>query len=194
MKMATIGTAIRLNDMMSAPIRHIVNAMDGMLSSWNELESSTRSGLNVNGMETVRANLKLATQSLDDMEREQREFNKQVHEGTNAMDGLTDKILGAVGAFIGMQGVQKLVNLSDSFTQTTARLNMINDGAQTTEELFDKITASANRSRASIATTADTVAKLSLNAGDAFGSNDETILFAENLNKLFAIAGNHDIF
>ena len=187
--MATIGTAIRLNDMMSAPIRHIVDAMDGMLSTWTDLESSTRSGLNVNGVESVRANLKLASESLNDMEREQKEFNRQVHEGSNAMDGLTDKIIGAVGAFAGMQGLQKLVNLSDSFTQTTARLNMINDGAQTTDVLFDKIAASANRARANIATTADTVAKLSLNAGDAFSSNDETILFAENLNKLFAIAG-----
>jgi tape measure domain-containing protein len=140
-------------------------------------------------MESVRANLRLATNALDEMEQEQREFNRQVQNGSNAMDGLTDKIIGAVGAFAGMQGLQKLVNLSDSFTQTTARLNMINDGAQTTDELFDKIAASADRARANIATTADTVAKLSLNAGDAFASNDETILFAENLNKLFAIAG-----
>lgn len=187
--MATIQSAIKLNDMMSAPIRHIVDAMDGMLSTWNELEANTRSGLNVNGVEKVRANLKMATQSLDQMEQEQKQFNKEVQNGANAMDGLTGTIMGAVGAYAGLQGAKQLVQLSDSFVQTQARLNMINDGTQTTSELFDKIVASADRARASISTTADTVAKLSLNAGDAFGSNDETILFAENLNKLFAIAG-----
>ena len=187
--MATIGTAIRLNDMMSAPLRHITNAMDDMLSMWDSLESSTASGLDVGNMERMRAEIKLATQGLDDMEEQQEQFNREVQNGTNAMDGLTDTILGAVGAYASLQGLQQLVNLSDNFTQTTARLNMVNDGAQTTDELFDKIAASADRARANIALTADTVAKLSLNAGDAFASNDETILFTENLNKLFAIAG-----
>lgn len=189
MKMATIGTAIRLNDMMSAPIRNITNAMNMMLSSWNDLDDATSSGLDVRNVETIRSELNQATRALDQMGKEQEQFNREVQEGSNAMDGLTDKIIGAVGAFAGMQGLQQLVNLSDSFTQTTARLNMINDGAQTTDELFDKIAASADRARARISQTADTVAKLSLNADDAFASNDETILFAENLNKLFAIAG-----
>lgn len=189
MNMATIGTAIRLNDMMSAPIRNITNAMNMMLSSWNKVDSATSGGLDVGNVEAIRAELNQATRALDQMGKEQDEFNDKVKEGTSVADGLTNTILGAVGAFVGLQGLQQLADLSDSFTQTTARLNMINDGSQTTEELFDKITASADRSRASISATADTVAKLSLNAGDAFGSNDETILFAENLNKLFAIAG-----
>jgi tape measure domain-containing protein len=189
MKMATIGTAIRLNDMMSTPIRNITNAMNMMLSSWNDLDDATSSGLDVRNIESIRSELNQATRALDQMGNEQQQFNRHVQNGSNAMDGLTDKILGAVSAYAGMQGLQKLVNLSDEFTQTTARLNMINDGTQNTDELFDKITASANRARASISQTADTVAKLSLNAGDAFDSNDETILFAENLNKLFAIAG-----
>jgi tape measure domain-containing protein len=187
--MATIGTAIQLNDMMSAPIKSITNAMNMMLSTWEDLESSTRSGLDVGNVEAIRSELNQATRAIDQMTDEQEEFNRTAKEGAQAMDGLADTILGAVGAYVSLQSLGKLVNLSDSLTQTMARLNMINDGAQTTDELFDKIAASADRSRASISATADTVAKLSLNAGDAFGSNDETILFAENLNKLFAIAG-----
>lgn len=187
--MATIGTAIKLNDMMSAPIRNIIDGMNMMLSTWQDLEDATSSGLNVKDVEAIRSKFNQAHDALDQMGNEQKEFNRYVDNGSSAVDGLTDKIIGAVGAFAGLQGLQQLVNLSDSFTQTTARLNMINDESQTTEELFDKIAASADRARARISATADTVAKLSLNAGDAFGSNDETILFAENLNKLFAIAG-----
>ena len=120
---------------------------------------------------------------------EQGRFTNEIRESSSAADGLTNKIMGMVGAYASLQGLQKLVNLSDKATQTTARLSMIVDDGGSVEELEDKIMASAKRSRASYLETADTVAKLSLNAGDAFGSNNETILFAENLNKLFAIAG-----
>lgn len=184
--MATIGTAIKLNDMMTAPLRHITNAMDGMLSAWNSLESSTSGGLDIGNMESIRAELKLATNGLDDMEDKLNDVGRS---GTDAMGGLTDAIMGAVGAFVGLQGIQKLVNLSDTYTQTQARLAMIVDEQSNVEELNDKIFASAQRARAPYQDVADTVAKLSLNAGDAFSSNNETILFAENLNKLFAIAG-----
>ena len=203
--MSTIQTAIRLNDMMTTPIRHIMSAMDGLLSSWEELEGSTRNGLNIKNVESVRANLKLASNAMDELEDEQKRLNNRIHDGANAMDGFADKIMGAVGAYVGLQGLGKLVNLSDTFTQTTARLNMIVDmptmpeniskmeemaiRQERVDELQDKIFASAQRARAPYQDMADTVAKLSLNAGDAFGSNDETILFAENLNKLFAIAG-----
>lgn len=187
--MASISTAIKLNDQMTAPLRNITNAMNMMLSTWDSLESSTASGLDVGNVEAVRAELNRATQALDNMGDEQQEFNQMVHQGSSAVDGMTGKILGMVGAYGGMQAIKNLVNMSDEFSQTTARLNMINDGLQTTEELTDKIFASAQRSRASFTDVADTVAKLSLNAGDAFSSNDEAILFAENLNKLYAIAG-----
>lgn len=94
-----------------------------------------------------------------------------------------------VAAYAGFQGISKMVGLSDSMTQTTARLNLMNDGLQTTEELQDKIFASAQRSRTAYLATADIVSKLGQRAGDAFSSNDETIAFAENLNKMFVIAG-----
>jgi len=96
------------------------------------------------------------------------------------------KIAATVGAVL---GVKQIIGLSDEITQTTARLNMINDGLQTTEELQRMIFQSAQRSRASYADTADIVAKLALRAGDAFDSNAETIAFAETLNKMFVVAG-----
>lgn len=187
--MATIGTAIRLNDMMSAPIQNITNAMNMMLSAWESLDYATSGGLDINGVEAIRSELNQATRALDQLGDEQEEFNREVREGATAMDGLTDHIMGAVGAYAGLQGLQQLTNLSDTFTQTQARLAMIVDEGSNAEELFDRIAASADRARAPIQDMADTVAKLSLNAGDAFNSNNETILFAENLNKLFAIAG-----
>lgn len=186
--MATIGTAIKLNDMMSAPIEHITNVMNMMLSSWEELESSTKTGLNMN-VEDIRSELHQAVSAIDQMGDEQEEFNQKVNQGVKAADNLSDTLLDAVGAYVTLQSLGKLVNLSDAYTQTQARLSMIVDKQSNVDELNDKIFASAQRSRASYQGMADAVAKLSLNAGDAFTSNNETILFAENLNKLFAIAG-----
>ena len=98
--MSTIGTAIRLNDMMSTPIVSITNAMNMMLSTWESLDGATSKGLDVNGIEGIRAELNQATRALDQMGDEQDEFNRKVQQGNNAMDGLTDQILGAVGAYV----------------------------------------------------------------------------------------------
>lgn len=84
---------------------------------------------------------------------------------------------------------KKAMGLSDEFAQTTARLNLMNDGLQETEDLQRLIYESAQRSRTSYTATADVVAKLGQRAGQAFSSNAETIQFAENLNKQFVIAG-----
>lgn len=84
---------------------------------------------------------------------------------------------------------KKAMGLSDEFAQTTARLNLMNDGLQETEDLQRLIYESAQRSRKSYTATADVVAKLGQRAGQAFSSNAETIQFAENLNKQFVIAG-----
>lgn len=116
-------------------------------------------------------------------------MNQKITEGTKELDNMASSVTSLVTAYAGMKGISSLVNLSDAYTQTNARLNLMNDGLQTTEELQNKIFASAQRSRASYQTTADIVAKLGQRAGDAFSSNDETIAFAENLNKMFVIAG-----
>lgn len=126
---------------------------------------------------------------IDNNTNAQRNFNNTVNQGSSGFDRIKGKIIGIIGAYASFQGVKKLVDMSDEFTQTTARLNLMNDGLQTTEELQRKIYASAERSRASYATQADIVAKLGQRAGSAFKNNDETIAFAENLSKMFVIAG-----
>lgn len=88
-----------------------------------------------------------------------------------------------------MRGAQQLLNMADAVSQTTARLNRMNDGLQTTAELNNMIYQSAQRSRGAYQDTADMVAKLGTLAGDAFGSTAETVAFAEQLNKQIALSG-----
>ena len=104
-------------------------------------------------------------------------------------DNLMGTLMRIGAAVIGSQIVRGVVGMSDELTQTTARLNLMNDGLQTTEELQDKIYQSAMRSRGAYTDTAAAVSKMGLLAGDAFASNEETIAFVEQLNKQFKIAG-----
>lgn len=81
------------------------------------------------------------------------------------------------------------LDYSDNLALNKARLNLMNDGLQTTEELQDKIFSASQRSRGSYDDMTKSVAKLGLLAGDAFKSNDEMIAFSEMMNKSFKVSG-----
>ena len=78
---------------------------------------------------------------------------------------------------------------ADELTSIRSRINLINDGSQTTAEIMEKVFDAAQRSRGSYTDMADSVAKLNMLAKDAFSSNDEAIAFVEQLNKQFKISG-----
>lgn len=124
----------------------------------------------------------------DNAEAQER-FNKKIDGGISGSDRLTQSIKGIAAAYISVQSLGKVLNLSDELTQTTARLNMMNDGQQKTAQLQEMIFQSAQRSRGAYQETADAVAKLGLMAGDAFGSSAEVVAFMEQVNKQFRIAG-----
>lgn len=130
-----------------------------------------------------------AERNIRDNITSQNQFNQSVREGQSAASGLLGKIKSIAMSIAAAFGIRKIIALSDSVSQTTARLNLMNDGLQTIGQLQEKIFASAQRSRTAYKTTADTVAKLGQRAGAVFNSNNETIQFAENLNKQFVIAG-----
>lgn len=120
---------------------------------------------------------------------EQGRFNREIEEGTNEANSLMQTIKGAVAAYATTQTLSAALNLSDQLTTTTARMNLMNDGLQTTQDLQNMIYLSAERARGSYQATADAVSKLGLMAGDAFGSSQEIIAFMEQINKQFTIAG-----
>lgn len=119
----------------------------------------------------------------------QKEYNQSMESGTGSADRLTASLKRMAGGYIGLQGVKGLLQMSDTLVSTTARLDMVNDGLQSTAALNNMIFASANRARGSYAETADMVSKLGLLAGDAFGSTQEIVAFAEQLNKQMAVSG-----
>lgn len=194
--MASISTTIQLTDRMTPVLRNIAGTTNNLLDIVSEVdgqinEAFDSSQINYfnNQINSLNNSLNIINNDLRNNTSQQGKMNQKITEGTKELDNMASSVTSLVTAYAGMKGISSLVNLSDAYTQTNARLNLMNDGLQTTEELQNKIFASAQRSRASYQTTADIVAKLGQRAGDAFSSNDETIAFAENLNKMFVIAG-----
>ncbi len=116
-------------------------------------------------------------------------FNKTLNDtgasATKASSGL-GKFL-SIAALIA--GAIKGMSIADEYTNTAARLNLINDGLQTQAELQDKIFAAANRSKGSYADMASAISKIGILAGDSFDSNDELIAFTELIQKSFKVGG-----
>lgn len=120
---------------------------------------------------------------------EQGRFNQAIEEGTdNALD-LQNMIAGAVGVYASLQGISSLLDISDELSQTTSRLNMMNDGLQTTDELMEMVFQSAQNARGSFQDMADVVARFGNNAGEAFSSSAEVVAFSELVQKQMTIAG-----
>lgn len=134
---------------------------------------------------------RLAAQQARAAAKAQNGYNRSMQEGTDKASRLTGTLGKLAGAYGGIQGLKALAGLSDQMTQTTARLDMMNDGLQTTKELNAMIFQSANRSRGAYQATADMVAKLGTLAGNAFSSNKEIVAFAEQLNKQMTISGTN---
>jgi tape measure domain-containing protein len=156
---AVIQDTLRLNDEYSRVLRDYINNL-------TRAGSAARSGSDSN-----------------------RLYGDSAANAARQTSGLVSELRGLAGAYLGIQGVRALTGLSDSMTSITARLDMMNDGLQTTEELNRMIYESAQRSRGSYQQTANLVAKLGTLAGDAFSSNREIIAFAEQLNKQMALSG-----
>ena len=120
------------------------------------------------------------------------QFNQRQEEAAkkgNKVKDVWSGVKGYIRTAMAAISVQKIIDLADTMTTTRARIDLMNDGLQTTDELQSMIMASANRSRAAYQTTADAVSKMGIMAKDAFGSNAELIQFTELINKQFTIAG-----
>lgn len=194
--MATINAIISLTDRMTRPIQNIIGSVNSLISITERVAVSNNRAFDVRQFDGARRELNLAQAQMRVLEQatrnatnSQRQYNNEIRNGVNSADNLVNKVKSIAGAYIGIQGLQKLVNTSDMYVQTQARLGLMVDDGGSVSVLEDKIMAAANRARASYSATADAIAKMGLNASSAFNGNDELIAFMENINKQFVIGG-----
>lgn len=194
--MATIRGVIQIQDQMSPALRAMNNAMNMCISSFQSMQDVSSNAVDVSSLQAAQRELQNAEMAVNQVEENidraknsQENFNNTVQNAHGPMDGLIGKVKTLVGAYLGMQATKEIINASDEIVQTKARLDLMNDGLQTTEQLQNMIFQSAQRSRGAYSNTASAVAKMGILAKDAFSSNEETVAFVEQLNKQFTICG-----
>ena len=192
--MATIQTTIQIIDRVTAPVYNMQNAVDGLCSSFGRIDDAMQ--LDTSGIDSAESHVQGLNDVYDQTERtindnteQQERFNESLKNGANNSNKLLSSVKKMAAAYLSVQSIKAVVDLSDTATLTEARLNLIVDDGGSVQELQNKIFASAQASRAAYQTTADAVSKLGLQASNAFTGNDELIAFAEQLNKTFVVAG-----
>lgn len=109
---------------------------------------------------------------------------------SRAMNPLTELVAGVYLLKSAIDEVGRLTTLGDNLMLNQARLNIVNDGLRTQEELSKAIYESAQRSRADYLAISRVIGRMGILAGQAFNNNDELIAFTELVNKAFLVGGS----
>ena len=174
-------------------LEHMRSMLAQMITQQNQLN---RAMANMDVAAANRAYLELSNiignteRYIRDNTDEQGRFNNLISQGNTKANTLVSTLKRAVSAYVGLQGIKNVVSLSDNNASTTARMNLINDGTQSTDELKNKVYEAAQRSRSDYMGMSSTVTKLALQAEKSFSSNDEVIAFTELMNKNFVVGGS----
>ena len=119
----------------------------------------------------------------------QGNLNEQIQAGVQQSNEMVNTVKRLAAAYLSIQTLSSVIGVSDELVSTTARLDQMNDGLQTTDELLKMVYISAQDARGSFGDMAAVVAKFGNNAKDAFSSSQEVVAFANLIQKQMTIAG-----
>lgn len=193
--MAVINNSLQLNDRMTPVLRSIIRALDSTLEAMASVDRVAQREFQAAARATGQARQaveQFRTSVNGTSADSQRSFNtvaNGANTAQNAIKGLVDQVKMLAGAYLGIQGVQKLVSGGDTFIGNTARLGLMVKEGEKVEDLQKKIYEAAQRSTTNYNDMTAAVTKLGITAKHSFSSNNEIIAFTEALNKQFAIAG-----
>ena len=201
--MGSISASIQLYDKMSAPLQNIMGALNMTIASMYDMQEAMSTGMDTSSLDAARDSINQADAAMRQLAEDtannapninenrnaQDNFNRSLQSGKSSADDLMNAVKGVVGAYLTIESVKGVLNASDELVTTTARLDMMNDGLQSTDELVKMVYASAQNARGEFGAMADVVARFGNNAGDAFGSTEEVVAFANLIQKQMTIAG-----
>ena len=194
--MASIKSQMTLNDGMSAVLKKICNGLDATLHAFQTVQNASGQAIDTGMIRAAQIQIGQANRAIQEMEdnfrraaEQEERLNNGIRNGTNAADGMLGKVKSIAASMATAWGAQKIIDLSDQMTSTTARLSFLVDDGGSVSELEQKIMASAMTTRSAYLDTASAIATMGANAGNAFSGNDELIAFMEQVNKQFVIGG-----
>lgn len=216
-QVGTIQSYIRLHSGIAQALQRDVSAINRTISQFRNMRMASEGMVNTSSIDSGATAIERAAQSANRTEQEmnqassatqrmqqelrgvgqhtqnntnyQNNYNKSVNDGSSVVSFLLGKAKTMATTLGAAFGAKQVIGLSDTMASSRARLDLMNDGLQTTEQLQNMIYQSAQRSRGSYQDTADIVSKLGTLAKGAFKSNEEAVLFAEQMNKQFVIGG-----
>lgn len=198
--MATIKSSLVLNDRMSAVLNRINVALNTTVDCCESVATATGQAVDVHQWDAARVAISEANASIQEMQTNYRgtvagqdNLNRKIYSGNTAANGLIRKIASLVSLYGIARGAGSLLNASDEIMQTTARLNLMNDGLQSTGDLLNMVHSSAQNARGSLSSMAAVVTRIGNNVGigedKVFGSSAEVVAFSELIQKQMTIAG-----
>ncbi|MCM1545203.1 MAG: tape measure protein [Ruminococcus sp.] len=201
--MASIRSQIELYDNFTAPMMDVINSVNMGVSAMDNLQSAMNEPVAANGLQGIENEINQLIERTAQLEEQikgvgdpidgninkQKQFNNTIQSGANNASNLVNTVKRAVAAYASIQTVKSVIDLSDEMTQTTARLNMMNDKLQSTQDLTNMVYIAAQRSRGSFQEMAGVVARFGNNAKSAFDSSAQVVAFSELVQKQMTIAG-----
>lgn len=187
--MASIKTSLGIVNGASSQLQMVYADIERIISvSERANKTNIITGIG-NKIEKVASSYKMAIDNLNNNTKAQDKFNSSMNIGVNSANTLLNKIKQISGIYLGAQGIKSIIGTSDTVANVKARLDIMNDSKQSTEQLEKNVMEVANRTRAKYADTANVIAKLGVTARKSFASNDEILAFTELMNKSFKIGG-----
>lgn len=204
-----ISTEIKLFDSMSPILKNIASSVDAITKALGNTEKASENMIDTAAVRKASDSFNEAVSNIYSFDEALIEAKMSSESAGSSIDGLSNNIINnenamsraigtakkLLGAYLSFQGIKKFVESADEFQNISTRLNAVADSYKATEKtlsgdkLISKIRESAAASRGEFLMTADVISKLGMQARNAFGSSDELIIFAEQLNKNFKIAG-----
>lgn len=193
--MAGISTSIQIADRVSGALNRIIAKLYNTTAAFDAVDHASETTFNTAGVQAMTEEMygyenriRQLEADLVDANRRLIQMEEQTNRVTTAGNLLRSTFRMALGTISAIGG-KKILNISDEFVQTTSRLNMMNNGLQTTDELVQMVYLSAQNARGSFDSMADVVSRFGNNAGDAFEDTAEIVSFANLIQKQMKIAG-----
>lgn len=202
-----ISTEIKLFDSMSPILKNIASSVDAITKALGNTEKASENMIDTAAVRKASDSFNEAVSNIYSFDEALIGAKMSSESAGNSIDGLSNNIINnknvmsdaigtakkLLGAYLSFQGIKKFIESADEFQNISTRLGMVsksfNEAGLDSKVFIERIRRSATASRGEFMMTADVISKLGMQARNAFGSSDELIIFAEQLNKNFKIAG-----
>lgn len=193
--MGTINETLRLTDNFSSPMRTVNNIINQTTSAATMLDRNLTkamgksAGATIGAIRQMHITMQQTNEILSQIVQKQQQHTQETKKTESQWKRLLAAVKNTAIVSSGIALVKNIAEAADQQSTLNARINMMNDGLQSTAELQRMIYQSAQNSRGSYNDTANMVGKFGTLAPDAFSSSAEIVNFAEQINKHLTLSG-----